>query len=735
MTSNHGPGHASPRHRRVSHRVQVRRRIAVGLLGLVVLAIVLALVLPGGSSGRPGQRTSAGPTTTEAAASGGRSSTAGPGGSQSAKATHSIPAIEAGVLPWGLTAPISREVVLPGNGSGLTIVGGLAASQSSLASVFSLDTASGLTTPLGTLPSAVHDAAGALIEGRGYVFGGGSPNTVATVQQFGAPGPTPPAPPTPKPKKAAHTTTASTAKPVTPTTVPSPPAVVGQLPQPRSDPQAVTIGTTTFVIGGYDGTKPDPDVLATTDGRRFSVVAKLPVSVRYPAVAALGNVIYVFGGQAVGGPQSGQATDTIQEIVPSASKATVVGHLPEPLAAASAAVLGGHIYVAGGVTSTAGSTSPAIATIWAYDPAHHKVLNAGTLPVPTSYAAIAVLAGRAWIIGGESSGNVMNSIEMMIPNPSFGTAGMKGAGSPYFGGQLLVADRGNDRLLLLNTQNQVVWNYPSVYAPPPPGGFYFPDDAFFTKNGAQIISNQENNETVVMIGFPSGQLQWSYGHARQAGSLPGYLHTPDDAYLLKNGQVTVADAENCRVLFINPNGSIASQIGTTGNCVHSPPSSLGSPNGDTPLADGNVLISEINGSWVSEYTPQGKLVWTVSLPVGYPSDPQQLGPDLYLLSDYSHPGGFIEFTREGQVTYRYQPGAGQGEMNQPSLTEVLPSGVFMTNDDYRDRMVAVDPVTQALVWQYGVTDSPGTAPGYLNTPDGFDLLMDNKTLPLHPLTG
>ena len=417
MTSNLGPRQPSHRRARVSHRVRVRRRIAVGLLGLVVLAIVLALVVPGGSSGRPGQRTSAGPTTTEAAVSGGRSSAAGPGGSQSAKATHSIPAIEAGVLPWGLNAPISREVVLPGNGSGLTIVGGLAASQSSLASVFSLDTASGQATPLGTLPSAVHDAAGALIRGRGYVFGGGSPNTVATVQQFGAPVPAPPAPPTPKPKKAAHTRTASTATPVTTTTVPSPPAAVGQLPQPRSDSQAVTIGSTTFVIGGYDGSKPDADVLATTDGRRFSVVAKLPVSVRYPAVAVLGDVIYVFGGQAVGGPQSGQATDTIQEIVPSASKATVVGHLPEPLAAASAAVLGGHLYVAGGVTSTSGSTSPAIATIWAYDPAHHKMLTAGTLPVPTSYSGIAVLAGRAWIIGGESSGSVMNSIEMMIPNP------------------------------------------------------------------------------------------------------------------------------------------------------------------------------------------------------------------------------------------------------------------------------------------------------------------------------
>jgi hypothetical protein len=393
--------------------------------------------------------------------------------------------------------------------------------------------------------------------------------------------------------------------------------------------------------------------------------------------------------------------------------------------------------VAGGATSTSpsGTAGPAVASIWAYDTVQHKVLNAGTLPLPVSYSAVTVAGSRAWMVGGENSGALLNSVEMLVPNSGFGTAGVTGAGSPYFGGQLLIADRGNNRLLLLNTQNQIVWAYPSIYASPPPGGFYFPDDAFFTKNGTQIISNQEDNETIVMIGFPSGQLQWSYGHPRQPGSLPGYLHTPDDAYLLKNGQVTVADADNCRVLFLNQNGSIASQIGTTGRCVHDPPSSLGSPNGDTPLADGNVLISEINGSWVSEYTPQGKLVWTVKLPVGYPSDPQQLGPDLYLLSDYSHPGGFVEFTREGQITYRYQPPSGQGEMNQPSLTELLPSGVFMSNDDYRDRMVAIDPATQALVWQYGVTDMAGTAPGYLNIPDGFDLLMGGGTMPLHPVAG
>ena len=84
----------------------------------------------------------------------------------------------------------------------------------------------------------------------------------------------------------------------------------------------------------------------------------------------------------------------------------------------------------------------------------------------------------------------------------------------------------------------------------------------------------------------------------------------------------MADASNCRVLVINQNRTVAHQIGTTGACTHGPPASMGSPNGDTPLPDGNLLISEINGSWVSEYTEAGKLAWTTQLPISYPSDPR-----------------------------------------------------------------------------------------------------------------
>ena len=281
----------------------------------------------------------------------------------------------------------------------------------------------------------------------------------------------------------------------------------------------------------------------------------------------------------------------------------------------------------------------------------------------------------------------------------------------------------------------VLWQYPPGSSPRHGPRLYFPDDAFFTDHGTAIISNQEQNETIIKIAYPSGRIIWSYGHPRQAGTAAGYLSEPDDAYLLKNGQVTVADANNCRVLVINANRTVAHQIGATGICAHHPPASMGSPNGDTPLPDGNLLVSEITGSWVSEYTLTGTLAWTVHLPVSYPSDPQQLGPDRYLIADYAAPGQILEFNREGQILYRYHPAAGPGMLDHPSLTELLPSGVFMVNDDYNHRMAAIDPATGALVWQYGITGTPGTAPGELNTPDGFDLLQPDGSTPTHPVTG
>jgi outer membrane protein assembly factor BamB len=649
---------------------------------------------------------------------------AGPVAAQHPAAPRGLPAVLAGLLPWHLAAPLSREVVVPGSGKNLLVLGGLTAGGGSADGVYAVHLHSGRASRVGSLAAPVHDAAGAMAGGQALVFGGGSSATVASVEAF-------------------------------------PGRVAGSMPAPRSDCVAVQIGSTAYVLGGYDGARPQPDVLATTNGRSFTTITKLPVPVRYPAAAALGGQIYVFGGQAITGAHAGQPVDTIQLIDPARHSATVIGHLPEPLAGAAAATVGGELLLAGGESSVpqhqrpgmgttqlgaseissaggAEASSPptsTVSTVWAFDPATRRLLPAGQLQVPVSHAGVAVTGSTAWIVGGESHGSLVSAVQMLRPDRAFGTAGAAGAGSPYYGARLLIADRGNNRLLFLTDTMHLIWKYPSSNAPRDKLHFYFPDDAFFIDHGTAIISNQEQNNTIVKIAYPSGRIIWSFGHPRVASSRKGYLHEPDDAYLLKNGQVTVADANNCRVLVINPDRTVAGQIGTNGVCVHNPPRSMGSPNGDTPLPDGNLLVSEINGSWVSEYTLKGTLVWTTHLPITYPSDPQQLGPDRYLIADYARPGQILEFNRQGRILYRYRAPSGPGLLDHPSLTELLPSGVFLANDDYNHRLVAVDPATGALVWQYGVTGRPGTSPGHLHTPDGFDLLLPNGTTPTHLSTG
>jgi hypothetical protein len=647
------------------------------------VAVVLALALAGGVA---------------LATRGGHKATPSSAGGQDVNSTPPVrpPAAESGLLPWQLAAPLSREVVLPRAGTRheLVVLGGLSSGDSSTNGVDVLDTRTGRLVPHGSLLQATHDAAGGALGARQLVIGGGISTATGGTQIV-----------------AGGKTTRS-----------------GEPAAARADAGAVTVGSTVYVVGGYDGSAMTAEVTSTTDGRSYRPVAALPVPVRYPALAALGSQIYVFGGLRA----NGHPSNAVQLVDPAGRTARVVGHLPKALQGAAAGVLGGTVYLAGGRTA-AGPTS----AVYAFQPGNASFLRAGSLRVPTAYAGAAVSDGRLWIVGGESSGGGPTSnVQMVVPNPGFGKAGDPGAGSPFAGNKLLIADRGNDRLLLLNDRDQIVWKYPSRGRPAPQGGFYFPDDAFFIRHGTAIISNQEDNDTIVEIAYPSGRITFHYGHPRTAGSAPGYLNTPDDAYLLANGNMTVADPGNCRVVIINPRTKrVLHQIGTPGRCLHNPPTALGSPNGDTPLKDGNILVSEINGSWIDEVTPSGRKVWAVHLPIGYPSDAQQLGPNRYLVADYEHPGGIIEFNRQGRILYRYQPTGGLAELDHPSLVELLPSGVFMVNDDYNHRMVAIDPATRALVWQYGADGHPGTAPGLLNTPDGFDLLAPNGTTPTHPTTG
>jgi hypothetical protein len=292
-------------------------------------------------------------------------------------------------------------------------------------------------------------------------------------------------------------------------------------------------------------------------------------------------------------------------------------------------------------------------------------------------------------------------------------------------GGLLIADRGNDRILLVDSRRRTLWSFPTARDRRLGRELVFDDDTFVEPGGKALVTNEEDHGDILSIDVKTHQVTRLFGvPGKQAGpgrsaGPPNRMNWPDDAYVLPDGTLTVADAYRCRILFIR-NHRIVQQIGRTDVCAHDPPRSLGWVNGDTPVPGGGVLVSEITGSWIDEFTASGKLRWAFQAPVSYPSDPQPLPRGRILLADYASPGAALIVDRHGHVLWRYGPASGWGELDHPSLAIMLPNGDVAINDDYNDRVVIVDRKKHEIVWQYGHRAMAGTRRGYLDTPDGMD---------------
>lgn len=318
--------------------------------------------------------------------------------------------------------------------------------------------------------------------------------------------------------------------------------------------------------------------------------------------------------------------------------------------------------------------------------------------------------------GAVSSGVKLPSVPPVTgtrqnPVPSWGKP------LPY---PIVIADRRNNRLIEIAPDKQIVWEFPSPNLTIYRGN----DDVFFSPDGSKLMVNEEDNYDIHIVDYATRSLTWTYGVSNVKGSGAGYFNFPDDAHLLADGKVLTADIRNCRVLFIDPaTARVLTQWGQPGKCRHDPPRYLDLPNGTTPLENGDVLITEIPGSWISRVTAAGKLVWSVRAPhVLYPSDAYPTRDGQVIVADYSKPGRVVIFDpATHKVTWEYYVKSGDGMLNHPSLAMELPNGDVVLNDDRRDRVLVIDRKTKKIIWQYGVTDHPGHKPGYLFNPDGLDI--------------
>ncbi|HEY4427171.1 MAG TPA: hypothetical protein VGN08_03115 [Solirubrobacteraceae bacterium] len=332
-----------------------------------------------------------------------------------------------------------------------------------------------------------------------------------------------------------------------------------------------------------------------------------------------------------------------------------------------------------------------------------KVVVPGGPLAPAAFGGLAALWAPQNVVGAQP-----------------GTAAAYSAAStrPGLPGYLMIADRGNNRILVVDPQKRIVFRYPE---PGDHGKLFYDDDTFIEPGGASIISNEEDNHAIVQVNLADRSQTVLFGHPGLSGADSTHVKEPDDAYMLPDGTFTVADAANCRILFVRGHAIVRS-YGHAAICRHDPPRYFNQVNGDTPVPGGGVMVSEIEGNWIDEIGPEGRLLWSIRAPVSYPSDPQPLPGGRILVADYASPGHALIMNRRGRILWRFGRPEGRRKMDHPSLAMPLPNGDVAVNDDYRHRVIIVNPRTNRIVWQYGHTDQPGTSAGYLNTPDGMDFI-------------
>ena len=166
-----------------------------------------------------------------------------------------------------LPAPLQDAAAVPLGAGRVLLLGGLDSSDTSTAAITVLN--EGHVGGETRLPEAQHDAQGASLDGEVYVFGGGQFSSHDHILRY-------------EPGDGRV-------------------SLVGQLPQPASDLAVTTVGSTAYIVGGYNGEQALDTILAWRPGTVPRVVGRLPSGLRYAAVAASGSNVIIAGGSTEAG--------------------------------------------------------------------------------------------------------------------------------------------------------------------------------------------------------------------------------------------------------------------------------------------------------------------------------------------------------------------------------------------------------------------------------------------------
>jgi hypothetical protein len=183
--------------------------------------------------------------------------------------------------------------------------------------------------------------------------------------------------------------------------------VAGRLPAASSDASAAAIGATAYVVGGYTGVRWLNTILAFRPGHAARIVARLPVGIRYAAVATAGSSLVIAGGTL----PDGSASRTVYLFDSGRGSVRRLATLRLPTTHAAAATLGRTVFVIGGRGTRAGSARDGIVAI---DARTGRTRPAGSLRSSRSDLAAVATKRGILIAGGMTPSGATDAIGLLV---------------------------------------------------------------------------------------------------------------------------------------------------------------------------------------------------------------------------------------------------------------------------------------------------------------------------------
>jgi len=319
-------------------------------------------------------------------------------------------------------------------------------------------------------------------------------------------------------------------------------------------------------------------------------------------------------------------------------------------------------------------------------------------------------------------------------------------------GNILIADRANNRVIEVDPQQHIVWQFGDGSTMPGASSIVAPSDAERI-GGLTLICGTgapAGAEPGCPLGCPdnrviavdaTGTIVWQYGQAGVFGSGSNELNQPVCAILLHGNDVLITDQGNQRVILVDWNGNLLWQYGMSG-MPGSGPNQLNNPASAHRLRNGHILIADTGNNRVIEVAPQadrlggaGQIVWEyghdskTGCPLNGPCFASRLHGGNTLIADTGN-NRVVEVTSAGQMIWLYSTKTRPGSVANPLPTRAvrLRNGHTLISDQFNQQVIEVTPAKD-LVYAYGTIGHPMAGGLGLNGPHDAKAIGDFNGLP------